>query len=217
MITLGELKILLNFTVGTSETNLLTNEKRLDALNTVIQNILEQFPIPQYVTSTTLTFVSGLSALPTDCIMPLKMNDASQPTIIYDRIDWDDFLFNISQTYTIQWDGINDVEQIAIYPQTPTSLQFWYIQNPDPLVDDVDTVRFNPWWAKAIAEKAAEKLLTDSAAFNRAQAKKQVADDLLAKAWQTERARITGIQDNRLKSIFTKRSLLQFRSSLTAT
>ncbi len=216
MITLGELKIKLNFAVGTSETNLLTNEKRVDALNTAIQNILEQYPIPQYVASTNLTFTSGLTDLPADCLMPLKITYPTDAYTEYDRVDWDKFTLNIAQTYTIQWDDVGEVEQIAIYPQTPTLLKFWYIQNPDILVDDADDIRLNVWWKKAIAEKAAEHLLTDSAALNRAGSKAGAADNECAKAWQIERTRITGIQDNRLTSIFTKRSLLQFRSSLTS-
>lgn len=215
MITLGQLKIKLNFAIGTSETNLLTNEKRIDALNTAIQNILEQYPIPQYVTPTDLTFITGLANLPADCLVPLKMTYPTDAYTEYDEVDWRKFPLNLSQTYTIQWNDTLKVEQLAIYPQTPNVLRFWYIQNPPDLVIDSDAARFNVWWEKAIAEKAAEKLLTDSATFNRAQAKKQVADDLIAKAWQTDRARITGIQDNRMTSIFTQRSLLQFRSSLT--
>lgn len=215
MITLGELKIKLNFAIGTSETNLLTNEKRTDAINTAIENILEQYPIPQYVAPVDLTFSSGLTDLPADCLMPLKITYPNDAFTEYDRVDWDKFPLNISQTYTIQWDDVNKVEQIAVYPQTPSLLRFWYIQNPDDLVDDADEVRFNVWWAKAIAERAAERLLTDSAAFNRAEAKAKMADNLGAKAWQIERARITGIQDNRLTSIYSKRSLLQFRSSIT--
>ncbi len=216
MITLGELKIKLNFTIGTSEVNLLTPEKRVDAINTAIQNILEQFPVPQYVAYTDLTFTIGLVNLPTDCLVPLKITYPADAYTEYDFVDWSKFPLNIDQTATIQWDDILKAERIAIYPQTPNVLRFWYIQNPEDLVDDADAARFNVWWKKAIAEKAAEKLLTDSADFNRAQAKKQVADDLIAKAWQSERARITGIQDNRLTSIFTKRSLLQTRSSLTS-
>jgi len=215
-VTLGELKIKLNYAVGTSETNLLTQEKREDAINRAIQSILEQYPIPQYVVSTPLSFSSGVADLPDDCVQPLKLVDPTNAYIEYDRISWDDFPLNINQTYTILWDSDDEVEVVNIYPTTPTSLTFWYVQNQDLLVDDTDTARFNRWWIDAIAEKAAEKLLTDVASFNRSQAKKFVGDDLVAKAWQIERSRITGVQDNKLKSIFTRRSLLGGnRSSIT--
>lgn len=207
-ITLGQLKVLLNFALGTSETNLLTKPKREDAINASIQNILEDYAIPQYVISANLSFTNGVASLPTDCITPLKLNDPNQKTIIYDRINWDNFSYNLTQTYTIKWDTVSSSEKMYIYPANTTTLEFWYVQNQPVLTTDSNTIRFNPWWAKPIAEKAAEKLFTDSASFNRADAKEKTANDLIAKAWQTERARITGVQDNKLTSIFTKKSLL---------
>lgn len=214
--TLGDLKIKLNFAVGTAETNLLTTEKRVDAINRAIQIILEQFPIPQYVVPVTLTLVSGITNLPTDCLQPLKLVDPTNAFNVFTQTDWDLFDFNTQMTYTIVWDTVNDVEVIKIAPTTYTSLKFWYVKNPPLLVDDTDEPRFNSWWSDAIAEKAAEKLLTDTAVFNRAEAKKLTADDLMNKAWQMERARITGPENNKLTSIFSqKRSLLNSRSSIT--
>lgn len=207
-ISLGQLKILLNFTLGTSETNLLTSEKRTDAINTAVQNILEQYPIPQYVISTNLTFTSGVTPLPDDCLVPLQLNDPASPQVRYERLDWSRFSLNVPQTYIIRWDSVNEEEQMAIYPITPATLQFWYVQNQTDLAADGDEVRFNSWWAKAIAEKAAERLLIDSASFNRAEAKAQIANNLIAKAWQTERLRIRETETTKLQSIFTKRPLL---------
>lgn len=218
MITLGDLKIKLNFAVGTSETNLLTVEKREDALNRAIQIILEQYPIPQYVISPNLTFTNGVATLPDDCVMPLKLVSPTDAYTIYSRVGWDKFPYNIPQTYTIRWDTATNLEKIYIYPTTATSLTFYYVQNQETLVDDADECRFNPWWANPIAEKAAEILLTDTANFNRAQAKQIVADNLMAKAWQIERQRITGVQDNKLTSIYQQTSLLGGnRSSITGT
>lgn len=209
MITLGTLETKLSFALGTSETNLMTDEKRIDAINKAIEVVLTQYPIPQYVVSSNLAFTSGIAELPENCLMPLKLNDPTQASVVYSRVNWDDFESNISYTYTIAWDAGLDAEHIAIYPTTATTLQFWYVQNFTQLETDTDTIRLNIWWADAIAAKAAEFLLLDTASFNRAEAKRNVADDLIAKAWQIERARITGVQDQRLRSIYSKYSLLQ--------
>lgn len=214
--TLGELKIKLNNAVGTAETNLLTVEKRVAALNRAIQIILEQYAVPQYVVSTPLSFLSGVAALPTDCLQPLKVVDPNNAFNVFVQTDWDLFDFQTQMTYTIVWDTANDIEILKTFPANYTTLTFWYVKNPPLLVDDTDSPRFNVWWADAIAEKAAEVLLTDSAVFERAEAKKTVSTDLINKAWQRERARITGPENNKLTSIFSqKRSLLNSRSSIT--
>ncbi len=209
MIELGTLQTKLNFALGTSETNLMTEEKRTDALNRAVQYILQVYPIPQYVISDTVSFTSGVGSLPDNCLIPLKLNVITEPTTIYNRVTWDDFQNNVDYTYTILFDEVTDTEKIHIYGTSATSLQFWYILMPEEMEDDADTVRFNTWWSKAIAEKAAEFLLIDTAAFNRATAKAEVAEKAIADAWQMERARITGVQDNKMKSIYTKYSLLQ--------
>ena len=207
--TLSDLEIKLNFALGTSETNLLTREKRVDAINRVIQTILEQYPIPQYVVTNDLTFYQGVTGLPGDCVQALKLADPKNPATEYSRVSWDSFSLNRPQTYTIAWDSNIQQETIKIYPSwNNVSLRFWYVQNQPLLVNDTDSPRFNVWWQDAIAEKAAEYLLISSASFNRAEAKKGVADDLIAKAWQIERSRITGVQDQRLTSIYSKYSLL---------
>ena len=214
--TLGDLKTKLNFALGTSETNLMTVEKRTDALNRSIQIILEQYAIPQYVISTALSFTAGIANLPTDCLQPLKLVDPTQNSNDFKRVNWDSFADNVSNTYTITWDTAGSKEVIKSYPTNYTTLTFWYIMNPPTLVSDSDFPRFNSWWMDAIVEKAAEKLLTDVGTFNRAEAKQATADNLIAKAWQNERQRIVGPEENKLTSVFSKKkSLLQGRSTIT--
>ena len=48
-----------------------------------------------------------------------------------------------------------------------------------------------------------------------AEAKKELADDLIAKAWQIERTRLTGTQDQKLTSVFSRRSILGTTRSIT--
>ena len=55
----------------------------------------------------------------------------------------------------------------------------------------------------------------DTSAFNRGDAKKFIADDLIDKAWQIERKRLVGTVGNKINSVFAKRSLLNFRSTIT--
>lgn len=216
-ITLSNLKIKLNFALGTSETNLMTNEKRVDAINRAIQIILEQYPVPQYVVNTLISFTNGQGDLPTDCLNPLKLSDPTNNFNVFIRTNWDNFQNKTSFTYDIEWLTSGNKEVINIFPTSYTSLTFWYIQNAPLLVNDGDVARFNSFWQDAIAEKAAEVLLTSSAQFDRAQAKQEVADNLIAKAWQLERLRIEGPENSKLTSVFSqKKSLLNYRSTVTS-
>lgn len=213
--SLGNHKTNLNYALGTAETSLFSVDKRVDAINSACEWILQQFDIPQYLSTVSLNFVAGKSNLPGDCLMPQKLSDPNDPYKVYEEIDYDKFAFNLSYTYNIYYDEIDLVEKIRIYPADTVTLGFGYRHNFLKMVDDTDGTRFGPWWDKAIAEKAAELLFTASRNLNIAEAKRELADNLIAKAWQVERARLTGQQDQKLTSVFARKSILGTTRSIT--
>lgn len=212
--TLGDLKIKLNYAIGTSETNLMTEDKREDAINRAINIVVQQFSIPQYTVSTSLSFVSGVANVPTDCIMPYLLYQTSQPQLTYQGIDFDRFRFNLSQTFTIKWDTASSLEKFYIYPADTVSLTLYYLQRPTALSEDDDTVRFNSFWDEGIVEKAAEQLFISTQNFSMAEVKSVVAKDLLAKAWQMERSRLQGQEDQRIQSVYEKHNFISINNRI---
>lgn len=215
--TLGTLKTRLNFALGTSETNLYTNDKRTRGINRAIETILEQYQIPQYVIDSTLSLSSGSVALPTDCLRVLKLWNSTN-SVEYGLIIAEEFDLNQPHTCTIKWDTVSSAEKIYIYPSDTVNLSFRYLQMFTYLSDDGDTTRFATRWDDAIAELAAHYLFTDAGNYDSAGVKKQTANDLCAKAWQIESARYQAPAELRLESVFTrKKSLLRTRSFQTST
>lgn len=213
--TLGELKIKLNYSLGTASTSLNTNERREYAINRAIEKIIEQYDMPQYTISSTLSFTSGVADLPSDFLRPLLLITDKKR---YERIDFDAFLRDISNTYTIQYDTANSKEVVKVYPADTTSLDLWYIQQPAQLSSDSDTTRFPTYWDDAIVEYAAALLLQFNRQYDEYTVKLQSAEDMLAKAWQNERQRITGKEHQRLTSVFSTNSLLgNYQSIYTRT
>lgn len=215
-ITLGALQIGLNSSMGTSETNLYTSDKRIRAINRAVETILEQYPIPQYLIDTTLSFSSGLVSIPTDCLRAVKLFTSSNGNVQeWKIVNPDDFDNNIYQTAKIYWDTSSSLEKIKIYPASSTSINFRYVQIPTYMSASSDTVRFYQRWSDVICEQAAYFLFLDSQNYTGAQAKKQSAADLMAKAWQVENARYQSPYENTLESVFEhKKSLLGGRDYL---
>lgn len=215
-ITLGSLQIGLNASLGTSETNLYTSDKRVRAINRAVETILEQYVIPQYLIDTTLAFSNGLVAIPTDCLRPVKLFVASNGNVQeWKIVNPDDFDNNIYQTAKVYWDTTSSLEKIKIYPANSTNISFRYIQIPTYMSASSDTVRFYQRWADVICEQAAYFLFLDSQNYDGATAKKQSAVDLMAKAWQAENARYQSPYENSLESVYShKKSLLGGRNYL---
>jgi len=212
--TLGQLKLDLTEALGTSETTFFTNTSRINAINKTIREILDQFDVTQYQTSSQLSFSAGITALPTDCMRPLYLCD--QYDNEYIQLDYERFLEDTTYTYKILYSSTLGYEQIQIYPISTTSLTFFYMVNPTDLFADSDTVRFTNTWNRAIAEKAAAYLLLNARQYDIAQAKMQYADSLIAKAWQNERLRIVGRAAQKITSIYgVKDRFLNAQTSFT--
>lgn len=210
-ITLGSLLTGLTASIGTSETNLYTNDKRTRAINKSVETILEKYPVPQYVITATLSFSNGAVSIPTDCLRPLKLftsvNGAVQE---YKIINEDDFDNNIYQTAKIYWDTTANAEKIKIYPATTVSLSFRYVQVPTYLTASSDTVRFYQRWASPICELAAMYLFLDSQNYDSVPAKEKSSLNAMAQAWQAENSRFQSPYENSVESVFeSKKSLLR--------
>lgn len=211
--TLGELKELLDYSLGTTETRLMDNGRRVNALNRAIKSILSQFDIEHYTISSTILFSNGIGSIPIDMLRPLYLKNSNN--IEWDFVDYEKFGDKLSQTANIYYDTINNLQKVQIYPTSQTNLTFYYIQNPANLTDDSDIIKFNNWWDMAIAEKAAELLFMNVRNYNAAMACRDIAEDLIAKAWQNDRSYLTGRQTQKLTSVYSRKKLLREYSNLS--
>lgn len=206
MLSLDTLKLALTDFLGTTETNLWTEAKREAALNRAIRYILRRYDIPQYLQKTTISFTNGVALSPNNMLRPLKL--FTNDNIEYIQRDFDRFDYDRSFTYTLLYDSVANATKMHTYPQRTQTLNFYYIQSEARLVSGSQLTRFSEVWEDAIASKACEFLLRQSNSLQRAQDMKQLADEHLGDAWQTERSGLQGKEDQRLQSVFEKKSLL---------
>lgn len=207
MSTLGLLKTKLNYAVGTTETNLLTKQKRVDAINKAVEHILQLYPIPQYTAESTLAFIAGVVALPTDFIRCMKLyNSATQQEYI--MIAPNDFDNQVSYTFTVKYDTVSLTEKCYLYPADTVTLNFRYIQMPVDMTDDAQSTRLPERWDDGIAELAARFLFADSHEWASAQEKERLAKEHFALAWSIESARFQDPRLTRLESKFETMGIL---------
>ena len=201
----------LTFALGTAETNLMTNDKRLNAINEAVRSAVRMYTIPQYIKTASLAFVSGVVALPTNCLVPYELRDNTSQ-IEYDLVDFDRFADQMPYTYNITFDDGLQVENLKIFPTDTITLDFSYLIFPTELVtngtgEQIKT-RLNSWWDNAVAQKAAEFLFISVRDFSSAEVQKEVARAAMGEAWQMERQRLQGTQDQRLQSVYEKRRFI---------
>jgi hypothetical protein len=115
--TRGLLKTKLNYALGTSETNLFTQDKRNDAINKAVEHVVQIYPLPQYTVDTTLAFVNGVATLPSDFTRCWKLWNSAQQ-LEYVLVQPNDFDGNRSYTCTIKYDTTSTLpgEKMYIYP-----------------------------------------------------------------------------------------------------
>jgi len=207
-ITLGELKLSLDKAVGTSETNLMTQDRRVYAINRAVEKILQMYDIHEYTIKTNVSFNTGTGLLPADCLRISLLRDENQ-NIDYDMTDFEAFNDHQDFSYKLEYDTTSEQDNIYMWPQDTKTMTVWYIQQATRLVNDGDKVKFKNYWDDAIAEKAAEFLFTDTRNFNAAQAKQTTANDKIEKAWQNDRQRLVGKEAQKLTSVFSRRRLLR--------
>jgi hypothetical protein len=205
-ITLGQLKVNLNYSLGTSETNFYTNDKRVDALNTAINNILEMYQIPQYLQESTLTFTSGIAPYPATALMPVKIWGPNNDEYLF--VHPNDFDSEIPYTVTVKYNTLTEIDEIYAWPNNVTSLTIRYINLPDPLVADSDKVRFSKKWEDGITKLAAYFLFLDAQKQDQAASAQVQSRQLITNAWQMETKTYDSPELNVLQSAYDKISLL---------
>lgn len=206
--TLGQLKIKLNYALGTEEVNLFTNDKRVNAINRAIEAILEQYPIVQYKEEHSISFTAGVADLPTDWLWINKLWNTSN-NVVYTIVDANVFDDNLSNTATIKWDTTVPAKlKMYIYSPDTVTLMLRKTVIPTSLLSDSDTTRFDTRWDQGIVSLAAYFLLSEAQRSEAAVLKKQLADNLISKVWQRDSQIYQSPSENRLVSAFEKKSLL---------
>jgi len=205
--TLSTLKTGLNTVLGVAETTFKTEEARTDAINYGLRRILLRYDIPQYITTETVSFTSGVASLPTGCLEPRKLFLSTAPRSPYLLVRPDDFDLNVSKTYKIAFDTASSTEKMYIYPASTTSLSFRYLKLVE-LSAATDAIRLNSWWDKPIATYAAAHLWKRERRYDLSEELEKQADEEAAEAWQVESKRWQSNADTRLQSVFERRPIL---------
>ena len=211
-ITLSDLQVSLIDALGTSETNLYTPDKRNRAINRAIFNILQWYDIDAYRKTTTLNFVSGVASAPSDLLRDLQLRESSSNTE-YFHVDFEDFQRKSSNAYIYEYNTDNDGYDIKIVPAATRTLSFTYMQMPPEITDGTSTIRFQYWWKDAIAYEAAALLFLQTRNYNSQEAAQNKANQLKGDAWQSERQKITGKEQQRLRSVFEEKNIFKNSSS----
>lgn len=206
MISLADIREAQNDFLGTSELNLYTEQRRINAINRAVREIIKHYDINEYTQKVTvLPDNNGNFDVPDDFLRSAKLY--REQFWEYLQVDFDRFEYQIPNSYTIRFNAVTDTRYITVYPVV-SPMYFWYIQLPPKLVDDTDEVRFQIYWTEAIAAKSVEILMIGSRLVANAQAMREQADKYIADAWQSDRSYLQGKEDQRLQSVYEKRSLL---------
>jgi hypothetical protein len=96
MSNLLTLKKLLNKAVWTKELNLLTEDTRVEAINSAINTILQQYDIPEYIVSVNIDFTAWVWWVPPRFLRYFSLKDSDNHK--YTKVDDDQFDDNVSRT-----------------------------------------------------------------------------------------------------------------------
>lgn len=208
MISVSSIETKQDYHLGTTETNFYTPDKRRDAIYRTVLAILQMYDIPQYTKKVDLSFSSGVATLPSNCLRPLYMVDSQDN--VYERVDYELFDEKIPFSYKIEYDEDTETEKVYIYNELTTDLSFRYIVSPDPIVSGDEELRFKDWWEEAISIYSVAFLLRMARNFRAAAEIKEEALQVCNTAWQNERVRIVGEQEQRLRSKFEKQAMFSW-------
>jgi hypothetical protein len=200
MIYVSDIEQAMDLHLGTTEEDFYTADKRRDAIYRSIVLILQRYDIPQYVKKTTLTFASGACLVPTDCLRPLYLKNDQRTE--YERLDYEMFDNRNSYTYTMEYDQVTNLETMYIYQPDSTTLDFRYIIAPPRITSGTQELYFKDWWIDAISMYAVSFLHKNARNFGASSIAQEEALTLCASAWQNDRSRIGGEQEQRLRSKF---------------
>lgn len=205
--TLGELMLLQNYTLGTSETQLYSDPMRKSAINRALKTITMMYDLDEYIQESTLVFVAGVASIPTDCLRPNLLTSPTNYTQTYQLVDFETYLQHRYYTYKISYVAASSVKKAYIWPQDSLSLTFTYVQAPEVLVNSTDTIRLSSHWDQGIAELSAAILLRQSRDYDIAQDKDASAKKMLDDAFQNDRPGLQGRELQRLQSIYERNAM----------
>lgn len=206
-IILDDILIELTDALGTAEQNLYTYDRRVRAINSTIQQLLTFYDIDQYRVTVNLNFNNGVAVVPDDMLRAIQIRNAAQNTS-YLQVDFLQFQEQVPNTWIFQYNTVTDAQDIHVKPALTGQLEFSYTQMPAALVDGSDSLRLRDWWLQAIAYQAAAYLFKQTSNFNRAESAEKTANDFKAMAWQSERQKIVGKEEQRLRSVYETKPFL---------
>jgi len=202
--SLGDLRVLQNYTLGTAETNLYTESMRVSAINRAMKTIVMMYDLDEYIQSTTITCTSGVGNVPLDCMRPNLLISTSLYNQEYALVDFETFNSHNYNIYTIKYDAATSRKRIHTWPANTASFTFTYVQAPEVLVDSADTIRLGDYWDQGIAEMSAAILLRQTRSYDVAQDKDASAKKMLDDAYQNDRPTLQGRALTRLQSIYDR-------------
>jgi len=205
MTTLGDILILLDNSLGTTESRFFTESKRIQAINTAMKKILMMYDVNEYIHEDSLAFVNGVCAQPTGCMRLNLLVDSSGNE--YELVDFETFKYKQGLTYTVKYDTVTSAKYLYIYPANSVSLYLTYIEQYTNMTASGDTIRLGDWWAEGIAEKAAAILLRNARMYDVAQDKETSAKKMLDDAYQNDRPGLQGRTLTRLQSIYERKNM----------
>lgn len=205
--SLGDLLLLQNYTLGTSETNLYTNPMRISAINRTLKTITMMYDLDEYIQESTIVFTSGVGNLPLDCMRPNLLTSPTTFTQEWELVDFETFLRHSFYSYTIKYDASSGRKKAHLWPQNSTSLTFTYIQAPEVLAASGDTIRLSSYWDEAIVEYSAAVLLRQSRNYDVAQDKEASAKKMMDDAFQNDRPGLQGRSLTRLQSVYERTNM----------
>jgi len=205
MIELGELLILQNQSLGTTETRMFTNEMRVQAINTAIIKILMVYDLLEFIQEYAIHLTAGVGNEPTDLLRVNYLCDLQDNP--YELVDFETFRENIGFTYKREYNRDGGVYRIKVSPQRTGSVVMTYIVKPPLLVNSTDTISLKPHWAEAIAEKSTAILLRNARQYDVASDKDASAEKMINDAFQNDRPGLQGRALTRIQSIYERRKM----------
>ncbi len=205
MTTLGDLLILLDYSLGTSESRFFTQPIRIQAIRTALKKITMMYDLVEYIHEDTITFVNGVAEQPTACQRLNLLVDRTQNE--YSLVDFETFKQRAPHSYTVKYDSATKKKYLHIYPAVSTTLYLTYIEECEDLEDSSDEMRLGDWWAEGVAEKACAILFRNARMYDVAADKEASAKKMLDDAYQNDRPGLQGRELTRLQSIFERKSM----------
>lgn len=215
--TLSTLKQLLTEKIGNSSTVFHDDTSRIAAINEAITNICEAYDIPQMIKKGTLAFTSGIAVIPTDYFRMVKLwytNGSTNLEFTWmppDNFD-DQTATSALYYWTIDYNSITSGQSIYIVPNTITSCNIRYLKVPNVLSAASDQTSLPSFFDDATTYWAASILMRDEGNLQRAQDFDRKTAQSVNSAYQAANVQAGVKQNNRLRSLYEKYSILSNRT-----